>query len=116
MYGDRNDSPKFNVGIVKGSNNARGFMCHFFPLLSLVTNARREHCLLLGGRGRGVRDKASGKGTQNQLAVLQSGRKMGQNVGRVYLHRLSIKWCWWGSEAPCPPTHELAGHSKDSLL
>ena len=47
---------------------------HFFPLLSLVTNARREHCLQLGVRARGVRDKANGKAKQNQPDVLQSGR------------------------------------------
>ena len=32
MYGDRNDFLKFNAGIVKGSNNAMGFMWAWYDV------------------------------------------------------------------------------------
>lgn len=49
MYGDRNDSPKFNVGIVKGSNNATGFMWAWYDVGNQELSALRRYPVSQGG-------------------------------------------------------------------
>lgn len=61
---------------------------------------------------RGPATQPDGQGREEAGGDIGTTRKAGARLLWMVnefcsrSHRLSIKWCWWGSEAPCPPTHE----------